>query len=130
MCMHAGPERFVGGRVGEGRGGRPKERVGKKEKEGERQTDRQTEGERDRKRERQKERWPDRQTDRQQDRHGGGGGGGERERGRENSNSNTLFHKDCSLGSVKSLKPVLNWANVCSPEHTSDTSTNYDSFLN
>ena len=29
-----------------------------------------------------------------------------------------------------SLKPVLNWANVSSPEHTSDTSTNYDSFLN
>ena len=28
------------------------------------------------------------------------------------------------------LKPVLNWANVCSPEHASDTSTNYDSFLN
>ena len=28
------------------------------------------------------------------------------------------------------LKPVLNWANVCSPEHTSDTSTNYDLFLN
>ena len=28
------------------------------------------------------------------------------------------------------LKPVLNWANVCSPEHTSETSTNYDSFLN
>ena len=28
------------------------------------------------------------------------------------------------------VKPVLNWANVCSPEHTSDTSTNYDSFLN
>ena len=27
-------------------------------------------------------------------------------------------------------KPVLNWANVCSPEHTSDTSTNYDLFLN
>ena len=25
---------------------------------------------------------------------------------------------------------VLNWANVCSPEHTSDSSTNYDSFLN
>ena len=24
----------------------------------------------------------------------------------------------------------LNWTNVCSPEHTSDTSTNYDSFLN
>ena len=22
------------------------------------------------------------------------------------------------------LKPVLNWTNVCSPEHTSDTSTN------
>ena len=31
---------------------------------------------------------------------------------------------------LTSLKPVLNWANVCSPEHTSDTSTNYDSFLN
>ena len=29
-----------------------------------------------------------------------------------------------------SVKPVLNWTNVCSPEHTSDTSTNYDSFLN
>ena len=28
------------------------------------------------------------------------------------------------------LKPVLNWTNVCLPEHTSDTSTNYDSFLN
>ena len=28
------------------------------------------------------------------------------------------------------VKPVLNWANVCSPEHTSDTSTNYNSFLN
>ena len=27
------------------------------------------------------------------------------------------------------VKPVLNWANVSSPEHTSDTSTNYDSFL-
>ena len=31
---------------------------------------------------------------------------------------------------LTSLKPVLNWAHVCSPEHTSDTSTNYDSFLN
>ena len=30
----------------------------------------------------------------------------------------------------KNLKPILNWVNVCSPEHTSDTSTNYDSFLN
>ena len=28
------------------------------------------------------------------------------------------------------LKPILNWANVCSPKHTLDTSTNYDSFLN
>ena len=28
------------------------------------------------------------------------------------------------------VKPILNWANVCLPEHTSDTSTNYDSFLN
>ena len=33
------------------------------------------------------------------------------------------FHSFC-------IKPVLNWANVCSPEHTSDTSTSYDSFLN
>ena len=33
------------------------------------------------------------------------------------------YHKQC-------LKLILNWANVCSPEHTSDTSTNYDSFLN
>ena len=31
---------------------------------------------------------------------------------------------------VVGVKPVLNWTNVCSPEHTSDTSTNYDSFLN
>ena len=37
----------------------------------------------------------------------------------------------CSSERVEpTLKPVLNWANVCSPEHTSDTSTNYDSFLN
>ena len=35
-----------------------------------------------------------------------------------------------SLLTYVSVKPVLNWANVCSPEHTSDTSTNYDSFLN
>ena len=36
-----------------------------------------------------------------------------------------------SLGwSCSTLKPVLNWTYVCSPEHTSDTSTNYDSFLN
>ena len=28
------------------------------------------------------------------------------------------------------LKPVLNWANVCSREHTLDTSMNYGSFLN
>ena len=35
------------------------------------------------------------------------GGGGERERDwereRERENSKTLFHKDCSLGSVKNL---------------------------
>ena len=31
---------------------------------------------------------------------------------------------------LTSLKAVLNWANFCLPEHTSDTSTNYDSFLN
>ena len=34
------------------------------------------------------------------------------------------------VSSFDAVKPVLNWANVCSPEHTSDTSTNYDSFLN
>ena len=32
--------------------------------------------------------------------------------------------------SPNDLKPVLNWANVCLPEHTSDTLTNYDLFLN
>ena len=41
------------------------------------------------------------------------------------TNFHTKLHKFATL-----LKPVLNWANVCSPEHTSDTSTNYDSFLN
>ena len=35
-----------------------------------------------------------------------------------------------SQGVDERFKPVLNWTNVCSPEHTSDTSTNYDSFLN
>ena len=34
------------------------------------------------------------------------------------------------LKSLTSLKPVLNWVNVCSPEHASDIWTNYDSFLN
>ena len=28
------------------------------------------------------------------------------------------------------LKPVLKWANVCSPEHSSGCSSNYTSFLN
>ena len=28
------------------------------------------------------------------------------------------------------LKPVLNWAKCLLAEHTSDSSTNYDSFLN
>ena len=36
---------------------------------------------------------------------------------------------ECGPAAV-GLKPVLNWPNVCLPEHTSDTSTNYDSFLN
>ena len=35
-----------------------------------------------------------------------------------------------SLRLMLLLKPVLNWANICLPEHTSDTLTNYDSFLN
>ena len=34
------------------------------------------------------------------------------------------------LEKIRIVKPVLKWANACSPEHTSDTSTNYDSFLN
>ena len=36
----------------------------------------------------------------------------------------TMMIRECFL------KPVLNWANVCSPKHTLDTSTNYDLFLN
>ena len=32
--------------------------------------------------------------------------------------------------SMQSFKPVLKWANVCSPEHTLDTLTNYELFLN
>ena len=44
----------------------------------------------------------------------------------------TWWVKCCLMSSDVSwrIKPILNWANVCSPEHTSDTSTNYDSFLN
>ena len=41
-----------------------------------------------------------------------------------------LAHVLTVLPTKACLQPVLNWANVCSPEHTSDTSTNYDSFLN
>ena len=45
------------------------------------------------------------------------------------------FAEYFQLGSRRNIRPiknglVLNWTNVCSPEHTSDTSTNYDSFLN
>ena len=54
-----------------------------------------------------------------------------------NSSGNSGVQELCESGGgrpglsvLMSLKPVLNWANVCSPEHTSDTSTNYDSFLN
>ena len=46
------------------------------------------------------------------------------------SNVCTAVLVSALLASVPSVKPVLNWAHVCSPEHTSDTSTNYDSFLN
>ena len=42
----------------------------------------------------------------------------------------TRGHEEAERQSTLTLKPVLNWTNVCSPEHTSDTSTNYDSFLN
>ena len=41
-----------------------------------------------------------------------------------------LLSCDVFRALITSLKLVLNWANVCLPEHTSDTSTTYDSFLN
>ena len=69
----------------------------RKESEGEngQQTDRREReggGEMDRKRKgREREEMTERPTDRQTD------------RGRENSNSKTLFYKDCSSGSVKTL---------------------------
>ena len=47
---------------------------------------------------------------------------------RKNQRS-VFLTKAASDGSL-SFKLVLNWANVCSPEHALDTSTNYDSFLN
>ena len=43
----------------------------------------------------------------------------------ENDSIHSQKKNDCYC-----VKPVLNWTNVCLPEHTSDTSTNYDSFLN
>ena len=47
------------------------------------------------------------------------------------SGAQELFGKvEVSVLGFPSLKPVLNWANVCSPnKHTSDSSTNYDRFL-
>ena len=39
-------------------------------------------------------------------------------------------YRPSSSCSFKNLKPILNWVNVCSPEHTSNTLTNYDSFHN
>ena len=51
--------------------------------------------------------------------------------------SQTCVHNSLTDGQIQvhkylmlCLKPVLNWANVCSPEHTLDTAMNYDSFLN
>ena len=48
---------------------------------------------------------------------------------KELNNSCSLTAENHSASEV-TVKPVLNWANVCSPEHTLDTSTNYDLFLN
>ena len=48
--------------------------------------------------------------------------------GREKREKN--HHKMVTVCNRSWFKPVLNWVNVCSPEHTSDTSTNYDLFLN
>ena len=45
-----------------------------------------------------------------------------------NTNQRQTFMRISCFNVV--IKPVLNWANICSPEHASDTSTNYDSFLN
>ena len=67
-----------------------------------------------------------------------------RVRGPARGRENVLLHGQLSVQALSSLsvplvnrfglaarrQPVLNWANVCSPEHTSDTWTNYDSFLN
>ena len=50
--------------------------------------------------------------------------------GRNNDAGSSHQSGKGSPSSADSLKPILNWTNVCSPEHTSDTSTNYDSFLN
>ena len=70
---------------------------------------------------------------------GGGGGGGRNERvgyrpkrriPPEKDRRDRGPPPDLNNRFSGSVKPVLNWANVCSPEHTSDTSTNYDSFLN
>ena len=38
-----------------------------------------------------------------------------------------FWQSDQALSHATAVKPVLNWTNVCSPEHTS---ANYDSFLN
>ena len=58
----------------------------------------------------------------------GGGGGGEAQATCFVFVLLDLEHARIRRGTK--LKPVLNWSNVCLPEHTSDTSTNYDSFLN
>ena len=43
------------------------------------------------------------------------------------TSARSLVAQYCDTGT---LKPVLNWANVSSPEHTLDSSTNYDLFFN
>ena len=50
--------------------------------------------------------------------------------GKRKKKAKSIVKSNKNNWSITSLKPVLNWANVCLPEHTSDTSTNYDSFLN
>ena len=48
----------------------------------------------------------------------------------DNTMTAALLDSQLLSENLPSLKPVLNWTNVCSPEHTSDTLMNYDSFLN
>ena len=54
----------------------------------------------------------------------------EGDRIRTNTNRRQAWRRGRIRTNTISVKPVLNWANVCLPKHTSDTWMNYDSFLN